>query len=210
VLSVHRIDPIEVRRMVMAGSSAISIHPAVDDGIQPGAQDFAGGTLICKCAENPVKVIVKSQSAYNHACGCTKCWKPAGALFAVVAVVPRSSLSVTGNENKLAVVDPAAAIQRYACKGCGVHMYGRIENTKHPFHGFDFIHTELSPEAGWSAPGFAAFVSSIIESGADPANQDAVRGRLRELGLEPYDCLSPPLMDAIATHIAKASGALKA
>jgi S-(hydroxymethyl)glutathione synthase len=89
-------------------------------------------------------------------------------------------------------------------------MYGRIENTKHPFYGFDFIHTELSPEAGWSPPSFAGFVSSIIEGGAEPSNQDAVRGRLRELGLEPYDCLSPPLMDAIATHIAKASGVLKA
>jgi S-(hydroxymethyl)glutathione synthase len=111
---------------------------------------------------------------------------------------------------KLVIVDPNAAIQRHACKGCGVHMYGRIENTKHPFYGFDFIHTELSPEAGWSPPGFAAFVSSIIEGGANPANQDAVRSRLRELGLEPYDCLSPPLMDAIATHIAKAAGVLKA
>jgi S-(hydroxymethyl)glutathione synthase len=194
----------------MAGSSAISIHPSVDDGIKPGAKDFAGGTLVCKCAQNPVKVSVNSQSAYNHACGCTKCWKPAGALFAVVAVVPRDKLSVTENAGKLVIVDPDAAIQRHACKGCGVHMYGRIENTKHPFYGFDFIHTELSPEAGWSAPGFAAFVSSLIEGGADPANQDAVRGRLRELGLEPYDCLSPPLMDAIATHIAKASGVLKA
>ena len=38
----------------------------------------------------------------------------------------------------------------------------------------------------------------------------AVRTRLKELHLEPYDCLSPGLMDAIATHIAKASGALKA
>jgi hypothetical protein len=28
-------------------------------------------------------------------------------------------------------------------------------------------------------------------------------------GLEPYDCLSPLLMDAIATHVAKASGVLK-
>ena len=194
----------------MAGSSAISIHPSVDGGVKPGAKDFAGGTLVCKCAQNPVKVSVKSQSAYNHACGCTKCWKPTGALFAVVAVVPRDKLSVTENAGKLAIVDPNAAIQRHACKGCGVHMYGRIENTKHPFYGFDFIHTELSPEAGWSPPGFAAFVSSIIEGGADPANQDAVRGRLRELGLEPYDCLSPPLMDAIATHIAKASGVLKA
>ena len=194
----------------MAGSSAISIHRSVDDGVKTGAKDFAGGTLVCKCAQNPVKVSVKSQSAYNHACGCTKCWKPTGALFAVVAVVPRDKLSVTENAGKLAIVDPNAAIQRHACKGCGVHMYGRIENTKHPFYGFDFIHTELSPEAGWSPPGFAAFVSSIIEGGADPANQDAVRGRLRELGLEPYDCLSPPLMDAIATHIAKASGVLKA
>ncbi|MBF6570348.1 MAG: S-(hydroxymethyl)glutathione synthase [Candidatus Binataceae bacterium] len=194
----------------MAGASAISIHPSVDHGIMPAAKDFAGGTLVCKCAQSPVKVAVKSQSAYNHACGCTKCWKPAGALFAVVAVVPRDKLSVTENAAKLAIVDPNAAIGRYACKGCGVHMYGRIENAKHPFYGFDFIHTELSPEAGWSPPGFAAFVSSIIESGASPANQDAVRGRLRELGLEPYDCLSPPLMDAIATHIAKASGVLKA
>jgi S-(hydroxymethyl)glutathione synthase len=194
----------------MAGSSAISIHPSVDNGVKPGAKDFAGGTLVCKCTQNPVKVTVTSQSAYNHTCGCAKCWKPAGALFAVVAVVPRDQLSVTANGDKLAIVDPNAAIQRYACKGCGVHMYGRIENLKHPFYGFDFIHTELSPEAGWSPPGFAAFVSSIIEGGANPANQDAVRSRLRELGLEPYDCLSPPLMDAIATHIAKASGALKA
>jgi hypothetical protein len=30
----------------------------------------------------------------------------------------------------------------------------------------------------------------------------AVRTRLKELGLEPYDCLSPALMDAIATHTA--------
>ena len=37
----------------------------------------------------------------------------------------------------------------------------------------------------------------------------AIRNRLRELKLEPYDCLSPPLMDAIATHVAKASGALR-
>jgi S-(hydroxymethyl)glutathione synthase len=37
-----------------------------------------------------------------------------------------------------------------------------------------------------------------------------VRSRLKELGLEPYDCLNPPLMDALATHAAKQSGALKA
>ena len=191
-------------------AATISIHPSVDGGIKTGAKDFAGGTLVCKCANRPVKVMVSSQSAYNHVCGCTKCWKPSGALFSMVAVVPRDKLAVTENANKLKIVDPSAAIQRYACKECGVHMYGRIENSKHPFYGFDFIHTELSPDSGWSEPTFAAFVSSIIESGADPANQGAVRSRLKQLGLEPYDCLSPPLMDAISTHVAKASGVLKA
>jgi hypothetical protein len=107
----------------MPGSSSISIHPSVDSGIKPGAKDFAGGTLVCKCSQNPVKVTVNSQSAYNHACGCTKCWKPQGALFSLVAVVPRNKLSVTENADKLEVVDPNAAIQRYACKGCGVHLY---------------------------------------------------------------------------------------
>ncbi len=188
----------------------ISIHPAIDHGITPGAKDFAGGTLVCQCADHPVKVRVQSQVAHNHACGCTKCWKPDGALFSLVAVVPRDKVTVIENADKLQVVDPAATIQRHACKECGVHLYGRIENTKHPFYGLDFVHTELSPEKGWAAPEFAAFVSSIIESGADPANQGAVRGRLRELGLEPYDCLSPPLMDAIATHVAKQAGVLRA
>ncbi|HTY55619.1 MAG TPA: S-(hydroxymethyl)glutathione synthase [Candidatus Binataceae bacterium] len=193
----------------MSAASAISIHPSVDNGIKPAAKDFGGGTLVCRCKQDPVKLAVKAQTAYNHACGCTKCWKPAGALFAVVAVVPRDKLSVVENADKLAVVDSNAAIQRFACKNCGVHMYGRIENTKHPFYGFDFIHTELSPESGWSPPEFAAFVSSIIESGADPANMSAVRARLKGFGLEPYDCLSPPLMDAIATHIRKMSLAQK-
>ncbi|WP_137819781.1 S-(hydroxymethyl)glutathione synthase [Pseudomonas sp. 2FG] len=190
-------------------TSAFSIHPSVDNGIQAGADNFAGGTLVCRCAQDPVRVRVDSQSAHNHACGCTKCWKPKGALFSVVAVVPRDKLRVTEHAEKLAVVDPKATIQRHACTKCGVHMYGRIENTGHPFYGLDFIHAELSSEPGWSAPQFAAFVSSIIESGADPAIMGAVRARLKALGLEPYDCLSPVLMDAIATHAAKASGMLK-
>ena len=189
---------------------AISIHPAVDGGIKPAAKDFAGGTLVCKCAQDPVEVRLDSQTAHNHAYGCTKCWKPRGALFAVIAVVPRDKVTVTKNAQKLAVVDPNAVIQRYACKGCGVHLYGRIENTRHAFYGLDFVHTELSPQPGWSAPGFAAFVSSIIESGFDPGRMGEVRSTLKGLGLEPYDCLNPPLMDAIATNTAKLAGVLKA
>lgn len=189
---------------------ALSIHPSVDQGVSAGAKDFAGGTLVCRCETQKVEVSVAAQSAHNHVCGCTKCWKPKGALFSMVAVVPRDSVKASANADKLSIVNKDAAIQRYACKGCGVHMYGRIENKNHPFYGLDFIHTELSPQKGWSAPEFAAFVSSVIESGASPKEMGAVRSRLKELGLEPYDCLSPPLMDAIATHTAKASGTLKA
>jgi S-(hydroxymethyl)glutathione synthase len=194
----------------MTMANALSIHPAVDSGIRPAAANFAGGTLHCQCRDKTVTVSIKSQSAHNHVCGCTKCWKPAGALFSQVAVVPRDKLAVTANADKLSVVDANAAIQRHACTACGVHMYGRIENQKHPFYGLDFVHTELSREQGWSPPEFAAFVSSIIESGADPKNMGAVRSRLKALGLEPYDCLSPTLMDAIATHTAKEKGVLKA
>ena len=191
-------------------TKTVSIHPAVDRGVKAAAKNFAGGTLSCQCAKQKVTVTIGAQTAHNHVCGCTKCWKPKGSLFSQVAVIARAKLKVSANESKLSVVDPKATIKRYACKECGVHMYGRIDNEKHPFYGLDFVHTELSSDAGWSPPEFAAFVSSIIESGADPANMGAVRARLKELKLEPYDCLSPPLMDAIATHTAKASGALKA
>src|SRR2546421_563974 len=132
-----------------------------------------------------------------------------GSLGATYAA-PRGGITMASVKIHPAVDDPKAAIQRYACKDCGVHMYGRIENRGHPLYGFDFIHTERSNESGWSPPEFAAFVSSIIESGASPDNMGAVRARLRELKLEPYDCLSPPLMDFIATQAAKASGALRA
>lgn len=189
-------------------AKALSIHPEVDQGLKPAATNFAGGTLQCRCTEKTVTVSISGQCAHNHVCGCTKCWKPSGALFSQVAVVPRDKLSVTANQDKLKVVDESATIKRHACKDCGVHMYGRIENKNHPLFGVDFIHTELSSDRGWASPEFAAFVSSIIESGFDPASMGAVRSRLKELGLEPYDCLSPPLMDAIATHAAKASGVL--
>lgn len=194
----------------MADTSGVKIHPAVDNGVKPGNPGFTGGELHCKCGSNAVKVSVKSQTAHNHVCGCTKCWKPEGAIFSQVAVVGRDAVSVTQGEEKLEIVNKDAPIQRHKCKDCGVHMYGRIENKEHPFYGLDFVHTELSDQTGWSAPEFAAFVSSVIESGVDPSRMDGIRARLRELGLEPYDALSPPLMDAIATHVAKKSGALPA
>lgn len=180
----------------------ILIHPQVDKGIPATAADFAGGSLQCQCAHNPVEVAVTAQTAHNHVCGCSKCWKPAGALFAQIAVVAKDQVRVTANADKLQIIDATAAIQRHACKECGTHMYGRIENSAHPFYGLDFVHTELSKQQGWSAPEFAAFVSSIIESGTAPEAMADVRRTLVDLGLTPYDCLSPALMDAIATHVA--------
>lgn len=185
---------------------SVNIHPAVDSGVTSGKDGFTGGVLKCLCQSDPVQVKVDSQSAHNHVCGCTQCWKPEGALFSQVAVVPRDKVSVQANGHKLEIIDPTQGIQRHACKECGAHMYGRIEDTSHPFYGLDFIHTELSDEDGWSGPEFAAFVSSIIESGYNPEAMGSVRERLNELGLKPYDCLSPPLMDAISAHTAKAAG----
>lgn len=189
--------------------ATISIHPAVDGGVRPGSPTFSGGTLRCHCASRPVEVQVTVQCAHNHVCGCTKCWKPRGALFSQVAVAPRDHVRVTQNADKLAVVDPNALILRHACRECAVHMQGPVERPNHPFTGLVFIHTELSKDPGWAPPEFAAFVSSIIEAGAKPAMMGDVRSRLRELHLEPYDCLSPALMDYIATFTAKASGVLK-
>jgi len=185
---------------------ASAIHPTVDRGIQKGAENFAGGTLRCQCAQDPVEVRIDSQVLFNHACGCTQCWKPAGALFSVVGVVPRDKVTVTAHGEKLKVVDDKATILRHACTACGTHLYGRIEKKDHAFYGLDFIHTELSKDAGWDGPGFAAFVSSIIENGTPPSAMADVRQTLRDKGLEPYDCLSPALMDILSTQAAKAKG----
>jgi len=184
-----------------------SIHPSVDNGIKKGDPNFAGGKLYCHCPSNKVEVTLGSNVLHNHACGCSKCWKPKGSLFSVVGVIPKEKLSVTANGNKLTIVDSSAAIQRNACSECGVHLFGRIIND-HPFKGLDFVHTELSDTTGWQEPQFAAFVSSIIEQGFPPSQIDEVRQKFRKEGLQTYDVLSPPLMDAIATHTAKKSGKL--
>lgn len=187
----------------------IALHPSIDNGLASEQAGFTGGTLRCLCTSDAVEVKIDAQVAHNHACGCTKCWKPPGAVFSVVGVASRDKVSVTKNGHKLKVVDASAAIQRHACTACGAHLFGRIENTGHPFHGLDFFHAELSSEKGWAPPGFAAFVSSVIESGTPPSKMGEIRAQLKAMGLEPYDSLNPPLMDAIATHAAKNKGTLR-
>jgi S-(hydroxymethyl)glutathione synthase len=188
--------------------SQVSIHPALNGGVKAGQANFNGGTLVCACADRPVKVRIEGSVLHNHACGCSKCWKPEGAAFSIVAVAPTDKVSVLENGDKLKVVDPSALIQRHACTGCGVHMYGPVERD-HAFTGLSFVHPERFQESGWPAPGFAAFVSSIIETGTPPSAMAGVRSKLKELALEPYDCLNPTLMDAISSWVAKKAGTLR-
>ncbi|OLN85403.1 putative glutathione-dependent formaldehyde-activating enzyme [Colletotrichum chlorophyti] len=188
---------------------APSLHPLIDNGIRKGDPNFPGGKIRCLCKTNPVEVTLGSNVAHNHACGCSKCWKPAGSLFSVVGVIPVDKVKVTANGDKLHVIDSSAVIQRNACKECGVHLYGRIEKD-HPFKGLDFVHTDLSDEKGWQEPQFAAFVSSIIEQGFHPKGIDEVRNKFKSVGLETYDALSPQLMDLIATWTAQQAGRLPA
>jgi len=94
---------------------ALKLHPAIDDGVKSTDSNFKGGVLVCLCRSRPVKVRIKGQIAHNHACGCTKCWKPEGATLSVVAVAPHENIEVLENGDKLKVVDAAALIQRHAC-----------------------------------------------------------------------------------------------
>jgi S-(hydroxymethyl)glutathione synthase len=185
------------------------IHPSVDSGVKAGAAGYAGGTLVCKCSTDPVKVEIKSDVLFNHVCGCSLCWRPEGAAFSLIAVVPSDKVSVVANGQKLKVVDPSKALQRHACTSCGVHMHSPVTNPKHAFNGLTFVHPERLETHGWAAPTFAAFVSSIIETGTKPEAMDGVRARLKELKLEPYDCLTPQLMDLLAANTVKVNGVTK-
>ena len=184
--------------------SRVSIHPCVDveRAVVPAAA-FEGATLRCRCVDRPVEIRVDEACHHNHLCGCSQCWKPAGALFAQVAVVAQEAVTAVAEEAELAVVDSARAIRRYACKRCGTHMVGRVDDPDHHFFGLAFVHPELSDAPGWPEPAFAAFVSSLVEQGTKPVLMSAVRERLQAQGLPSHDAFSPELMDLIAWHRVK-------
>jgi S-(hydroxymethyl)glutathione synthase len=189
---------------------SVKIHPSVDNGVKAGTPGYAGGTLSCKCTTDPVKVSISSDVLFNHVCGCSQCWRPSGTLFSMIAVVPTDKVKVVANGHKLKVVDASKTIQRNACTVCGVHLHGPISNPKHAFNGLTFVHPERLETSGWAAPGFAAFVSSVIETGTKPEDMGAIRARLKELKLESYDALSPQLMDLLAANNVKVNGVTKA
>lgn len=180
----------------------LEIHPSVNEGVSNGT-DLEGATLRCMCSGDAVELRLGAACSHNHLCGCSNCWKPEGQLMAQVAVVPAGTVEIVSGAEKLAVVNPEVKIQRHACKDCGCHIIGRVEDRDHHFFGLDFIHPELVVDAQPPRPEFAGFVSSLIESGTSPTVMAAVRAKLSAVGVPSYDTFSPEIMDAIAWHQVK-------
>lgn len=179
-------------------TASLPLHPAVDHGVSKAASTPL--RLQCSCDDAPVSVRVAEAVSHNHLCGCSRCWKPEGALFAQTAVVPRATCDDWRHQEKLAPVDPRAKILRMACSKCGVHMIGQVDDPDHHFYGLEFVHPELATEGETAAPEFAAFVSSLVESGTSAALMGAVRRQLSALAVPPFDAFSPEISDVIAYH----------
>ncbi len=178
-----------------------ALHPLVDRGQEWDAFP-AQSSLRCKCATAKIEAHIDGPISHTHLCGCSQCWKPDQALFAMIAVSPAGSITITRNAEKLHVVDPSKAIQRQACTKCGAHILGTVTDPDHHFFGLEFMHPELM-DGPLEKPEFAGFVSSIIEKGASPSEMYAVRRRLKALQIPAYDAFSPELMDLIAWHRVK-------
>jgi len=164
---------------------AVSIHPSVDNGVKQDRR-LRRRTLTCKCTDKRSRSRRRADGAH-HVCGCTKCWKPKGALFSMWRSCRRQGQ--VSRTRQAGGRRPVGHHSAPCCKVCGVHMYGRIENTKHAFYGLDFVHTELSPRRAGRRR-LRGVRSSIIESGADPANMARCAAASRNW-TRAYDCLSP-------------------
>ncbi len=182
-------------------AAAVALHPAVDAGLSDRRSTPL--TLRCGCDTDAVIVEVAEPVSHNHLCGCSKCWKPQGAIFAQTAVVARDAANAVANAHKLIPVDPDSAILRHACAHCGTHMIGTVEDPDHHFFGIAFVHPELAIAGDSAAPEFAGFVSSVIENGFSASLMQAVRTRLHALGLPSCDGFSPEICDVIAYHKVK-------
>ena len=182
-------------------SESLPLHPIIDQ--RPVASAGSPKRLRCKCEVDPVEVQLTERIQHNHLCGCSKCWKPNGALFAQIGVLPKGSLTVSARPEKLSVVDRSQAIQRSACTQCGTHMFGTVDNKDHHFYGLEFVHAELATGGEPPRIEFAAFASSLVETGTPAWRMAAIRSKLESQGIPCYDAFSPELMDIIAWHKVK-------
>jgi S-(hydroxymethyl)glutathione synthase len=174
----------------------ITLHPALDD--VSTATPIT--TLACHCPKDRVEVVLTGAVYHNHLCGCSQCWKPQGALFAMTAVVSQDRLQVQSHGEKLTILDNNSPVRRRLCLECGVHLYGTPLDPDHHVFGLCFIHPELAVTGSAGRPEFAGFVSSLIESGTHPAQMFAIRAMLSRQNIPAHDAFSPELMDVIAWH----------
>lgn len=175
----------------------LELHPSV---AAPDIDVPPASTLSCLCDTDRVEVSLTAPIAHNHLCGCSKCWKPEGALFAQTAVVASDAAVITSGKAKVAVVDPSQSIKRHECRACGTHMIGTVEDPDHHFYGLAFVHPELATTPATGKPEFAGFVSSIIETGTSASAMEAVRRKLDQSSIPAFDVFSPEIMDVIAYH----------
>lgn len=186
-------------RAEKATAPAIDLHPHLSS-----AETAADNCVLeCGCKRNRVEVTLSGPIEHNHLCGCSKCWKPEGALFAQTAVVASSGVAVIAHADRLKVVDDGQAIKRQACVECGVHMLGTVSDKAHHSYGLTFVHPELATADVATRPDFAGFVSSVIETGTSASKMEAIRNALIAENIPPFDAFSPEIMDVIAYHKGK-------
>ena len=190
-------------------SSAVSIHPSVDNGIKPGATDFAGGTLRLQVRERPGR---RSRSTRRPRtttrAAARKCWKPEGA-----AVLGRRRRAARQGERHRERGQAQGRRRQRHDPAPRLHRLRRAHVRPHREQEAPVLRPGLRPHRAVAATRLVGAARSprSCRRSSSPAptrrKMGDVRGRLRELGLEPYDCLSPPLMDALATR--RAARALK-
>ena len=128
--------------------------------------------------------------------------------FSVVAVAGTGDVTVTENGDKLKVVDPSRAdpasrlhrLRRpHAWAGrARPSVQGPVLHPSRAFRGGRLVAARLRR---------LRLVDHRIRR--RPEAMDGIRAQLKTIGLEPYDCLYPGLMDYIATWTAKKSGACR-
>lgn len=184
--------------------ASVALHPALAAASNISVP-AAPVELLCRCEQEPVRVRIQGPWQHTHLCGCSQCWRPSDAALALIAAVPAGLATVIAGSQFLAVVDKTQPIKRHACKRCGTHMVGRVDNTDHHFFGLDFAHPELAGTPP-PKPEFAGFVSSLVEAGTSPVGMVAIRRALARAGIPASDIFSSEIMDLIAWHKLKIAG----
>jgi len=177
---------------------AVKIHPDVDNGVKPGtASPAAPSRASARPNRSPsasaaMWPITTSVAAPSVEAGRRRVRADRSDRQGQVKVTATSRSSRLWTPRPPFSVTPARAV---------AHTCMVVSRTKnHPFYGLDFVHTELSKKAA----GPLRLSQRRCPPSSSPATSRRAwvrsAARLKELKLEPYDCLSPPLMDAIATH----------